>query len=296
MTVDVVIVAYRSRTHLPAAIASLGDGCIESVTVRDHFGDVADLHLRTPTGVVVAITSDPRNPGFGAGCNAGAQGGTADYILFLNPDAQMYSTALQEGVEFLDEDPGTVAVSGVIDGRDGTIERSAGRQILPVDLWGRAFRLKRLLTLAPIRALARRTVRFRDQAGHVTDDARAVETITAAALLVRRHAFERVGGFDEAFNLYAEDNDLSRRLSEHGVLVHLPVRWASHDNGSSFADAYERELQFWKGVGVYARKWWTPAARVSGAAAAATCLVPRSFQRSRWAATARIVYSWLGRA
>ncbi|MEX2081279.1 MAG: galactosyltransferase-related protein, partial [Dehalococcoidia bacterium] len=40
-----------------------------------------------------------------------------------------------------------------------------------------------------------------------------------ATMHVRKSAFDRVGGFDEAFFLYREDDDLCRRIRESGGQV-----------------------------------------------------------------------------
>ena len=53
--------------------------------------------------------------------------------------------------------------------------------------------------------------------------------LPATCLVVRRSAFNRVGGFDERFFMYHEDVDLSRKLQRIGRLVLVPDAYFRHD-------------------------------------------------------------------
>ena len=63
---------------------------------------------------------------------------------------------------------------------------------------------------------------------------RPTEFLQGSALLVRRDAFEQVGGFDESFFMYGEDADLCARLRGAGWEVELyPSARFVHVGGGS---------------------------------------------------------------
>jgi GT2 family glycosyltransferase len=65
--------------------------------------------------------------------------------------------------------------------------------------------------------------------------------LSGACLLVRRSAFEAVGGFDPAIFLFYEDDDLCRRLRDAGhALVHVDAAQARHGRGKSTAPSLRR--------------------------------------------------------
>lgn len=254
--VAVTIVAYDSAALLPsclAAVTSLRE--VTEVVVVDHgAGDSADVAGRAG----VRVLRDPSNPGFGAGHNRAVATTSAPYLLLLNPDAVVDGAALALGLAVLEADLEVAAVQGAIGSPEGAVDRSQGVALGPVHLLGRALALKRLGGLRLVRVAASRVPAVRDSVVRRSDDATEVESLAATALLLRREAFEGVGGFDERFFLYGEDQDLCRRLRQRGWrLVGLPGHWASHQNGSSFASSWQRELHWWRGTMMYAARWWT---------------------------------------
>ncbi|HLM33479.1 MAG TPA: glycosyltransferase, partial [Gaiellaceae bacterium] len=65
-----------------------------------------------------------------------------------------------------------------------------------------------------------------------------VDWVSGACMLVRRSAFDSVGGFDEGYWMYWEDADLCRRLVDKGWQVHFePAAVVHHATGASGTSA-----------------------------------------------------------
>jgi GT2 family glycosyltransferase len=267
--VDVVLVAYRSGERLAAALRGLADEPgIADVVVVDH-GDGTDAELAASLGARALHV--PTNPGYGAGQNLGVGLGAAPLVLLLNPDAQVVPGALAAGRLALASRPDVAAVQGIVQREsDGRPERSQGGALTPVHLWGRALHLRALLDVPLVRALARRASRLADHVDRVPDGEVEVEALAAVSVLVRREAFEAIGGFDERYFLYGEDLDLCRRLRAAGwTLLALPEPWSVHAGGASAASTAARERTWWRGTLRYAASWWPDRDWRLGVAAAA---------------------------
>jgi GT2 family glycosyltransferase len=188
----------------------------------------------------------------------------------------------------MDVDPTVGAVQGVITNRaTGAPERSSGRELGPVHLLGRALGARRLLAYRPVRAAARRIGVVADHVERVPSAPTDVDSLAATAIVIRRDAFDQIGGFDESYFLYGEDLDLCRRMRRAGwTLVAMPDRFAWHDGGASAASSTERELTWWRGTMRFAALWWTEAAWFSALLAATIAWVHLSARDHRVSARA----------
>jgi hypothetical protein len=244
MRLSVVVVSYGVRDLLARCLTSIA-GAAE-VTVVDNAspdGSAAMVRERFPSMRLLEL---PENRGFAAAANAGARATDGDALLLLNSDAELPA---------------------------GALPRMARALACRSDAWAVGFRqvdgegcFQLSLGLRPTLAteLLRRTVQRRLDRGdrwlaaaldRLLSFPLRVPWVAASALLVRRDAFDRVGGFDERFFLYFEDIDFCLRLRAAGGRIYFdPSVTILHHRGASAAThraraarAYrESQILFWE--------------------------------------------------
>lgn len=225
--ISAVVVAYRTPSHVSAAVASLRaqtEPPAEIVVIDNGSADGHPL----PDGIDARVERPPANLGFGRGCNLGVARTSGDEILILNGDVVLTQRALGRLRARLATDP-RIAIVGprIISG--GDVQLSARGFPSPVTgLLGRSSPLTRLLVRA-----GWFPAEFRPAQG----TGGFVDWVTGACLLVRREAFDAVGGFDPAYWMYWEDADLCRRLLDDGWRVYFEpaavVHHATQASGTS---------------------------------------------------------------
>lgn len=235
------------------------------------------------------LIQNENNIGFAAANNLAASHAKTPYLVLLNPDAFPEPRWLAALIATAQSHPDAAAIGStqlradspdVFDGTGDVLHAS-----------GIAYRSNYGRPVAPRPPLA--------------------ETFSAcaAAMLVRRDAFEAVAGFDERFFCYFEDVDLGFRLRLDGWRVlQSPDAVVLHVGGgavgphSEFAQFHGARNRLWTFVKCMpAVLFWAlalPHLALSALAAARASLRSRNFAswRGLWAAFARIGPMWRSRA
>ena len=218
-----IIVNFNDRAHLGRCLDAVARHAAaiphETIVVDNASNDgSADDIAASRSGVTLLRNAE--NLGFGRAMNRGASASRGEFLALLNTDVVLRPGTLDTLLAELDGCPSTGAVGPALRTPDGGYQVSFGGR----RTFGRELLQKLFLNSLRARSLGRRRRR------------REVGWVSAAFLIVRRSAFEAVGGFDEAFFLYFEDIDLCLRLREAGWnVVYLPVAEAEHEGGATTA-------------------------------------------------------------
>jgi N-acetylglucosaminyl-diphospho-decaprenol L-rhamnosyltransferase len=221
--VSVVVVTWNAMPWL--------ERCLESVAghetiVVDHGSTDGSLELVRARFPGVRVI-EQENRGMGAGNNTGMRVAAGRYFFLLNPDAWVSGDALERLVAFADAHLEAAVVGPRLRNPDGSLQRSA--RGFP-SVW-------RLATeYLFIRKLAPRSRRLNPlyAGGFDHDEAREVDWVVGAALLVRREAADAVGLFDEDFFMFSEEADWLFRFRQAGWKVWFyPGAEVVHVGGAS---------------------------------------------------------------
>jgi N-acetylglucosaminyl-diphospho-decaprenol L-rhamnosyltransferase len=223
-----VVVNYESGPALVRCVDGLRSEPVAEVVVVDNGsmdGSLDEVRRRFPE-VVVLVPG--QNLGYGAAANRGVAATTSPWALVCNSDVEVGPGAVTLLVETLTANPGYALVGPMIRTSEGDRYPSARRFPSLIDAAGHAL----LGMFAP----DNRFTRSYQQAhlGEAGPGPQTSDWVSGACFMARRSAFEEVGGFDEAYFMYAEDVDLCWRLGRAGWQVaYVPGSEVTHVQGVS---------------------------------------------------------------
>jgi N-acetylglucosaminyl-diphospho-decaprenol L-rhamnosyltransferase len=253
-SLDVVIVAYRSRELLRGCLESLQahpPSCPMKVIVVDNASGDGTVEMVKADHPGVDLIASPTNLGFAAATNLGARRGTAPYLLALNPDTAVTPGALDTMLGVLESHSEAGIAGPRLIRPDGSFDHAAKR-FFPTPL----------SALGHFTGVGRRASSGRLAAYRAPEvDAGRVDAVNGAFMLIRRSAFDRVGGFDEGYWMYMEDLDLSYRLAQAGWLSwYEPSATVLHVKGGTVGGERSPRLNwaFHRGMYRFYRRHYAP--------------------------------------
>ncbi|MGZ5352565.1 MAG: glycosyltransferase family 2 protein [Actinomycetota bacterium] len=247
---SVVIVNFNAGDYLSRCVASVFEragGLSVDVLVVDNASRDGSARAARAAQPRMRLIENSRNRGLSAAWNQGAAETDAPWILFLNPDTEVWGGDLSAFVRIGFERPDVALLGPVVRNPDGTIYES-GRVFPSVgQAVGHAF-------LGPFTS-GNRFTRAYKQTDWDRRTEREVDWVSGACMLLRRSAFEAVGRFDEDFWLYGEELDLSTRLRDAGWRVlYSPELEILHEGGVSTGRSRRTHLMHSSSIYRYYRK------------------------------------------
>lgn len=230
-----VIVTHNSAGEIARAVRPLHRAGL-AVRVVDNASDdntVALLRRDFPT---VKLIENKSNVGFARAVNQGLSGVTSDIVLLVNPDCVVPDGTSRELIHYLRQRP-EVGIAGprLVDGTGRVAISAHPFESLTSVL---ASRFGGSLIPVPVRRMlgGRRRRRAYDACRRPSEPV-SVDWLSGACLAVRTSVLRGIGGLDEGYFLYYEDEELCLQAWRRGArVVYLPGVQATHVGGASSAD------------------------------------------------------------
>ncbi len=229
MDLSIVIVTHNSLSPVEKCLRSLEEhppgGEYEVIVVDNASSDGTPRMIRESFSFVRLIANDD-NRGYSKGVNQAFLASSGRYFLILNPDIIVRDDSIDALVRFMDEKPEAGIAGSKLVFPEGSVQPSCrafytiGALFLRRTFFGKLF--------PRAKALREHLMSDYDHA-----EARVVDWLIGACMIVRREAVDEVGLMDERFFLYFEDTDWCYRMKQHGrqvwyvpdsVMVHLYER------------------------------------------------------------------------
>lgn len=235
----VVTVTYSPGSHLDRFLSSLTVATDRPLTVviADNGSSDGAPEAAVERYPGTRLLRTGANLGYGTAVNRAVATVPPDqeFILIANPDVTWGPGSIDALTDAIGRWPRAATLGPLIRDPDGSVYPSARH--LPslirggmhavvgfawkANPWSKAYRQERL-----------------------EPSERPVGWLSGSCLLVRRKAFDAVGGFDERYFMYMEDVDLGDRLGRAGWLnVYVPASEILHDKGHSTGREPARNLR-----------------------------------------------------
>lgn len=237
-TVAVVTVAYRSGEVLPRFLHSLAGATARRVhvVIADNAAGepgAVDPSLASPDGRLrLEVIGTGGNLGYGRAANVGVARTDAPFVVIANPDIEWHPGSLDALLDAASRWPRGGGFGPVICTPEGRVYPSArdlpslGRGVghalfgwwWPDNPWTASYRRE---NEPPVE--------------------RTAGWLSGSCLVLRRVAFDAVGGFSPSYFMYFEDVDLGERLGRAGWQnVYVPQAVVTHLGGHSAAQVSAR--------------------------------------------------------
>jgi GT2 family glycosyltransferase len=245
--VSVVMVVYQTGEALIASIEHvLAEPLVDEFVIVDNGSPpeeaerLRDLGLTEPR---VVLQQGHGNIGFARGANLGAETARGEYIVFLNPDANLRPGCIAALISAFGGRAAPVVVGARVLNVDGSEQRGGRRgEVTPVTT---------LLSFSHLTWRVRGLKGFEIHREHepVPDEPVPMPTISGACFALRRIDFELLAGFDEGYFLHVEDIDLCWRARKAGgEVLFQPKAEVIHLGHTSLE--HPVKVEFHKGVGL----------------------------------------------
>jgi GT2 family glycosyltransferase len=230
--VSFVIVNWNATAFLKGCLKAICENVslpFEVIIVDNASTDttVEELHSLLSPFRSAKLIVNSANLGYARANNQGIAESSAPFVMLLNPDVLIHRGCVERLVDFLRQNEHVVAVAPRLLYPDGRTQPTCRSFPTPLALLYSSIGLDKLMPRSKVFGRYKMT-------WWKHDELMEVEQPMASALLIRREALLKLGGFDERFPIFFNDVDLCYRAHKCGMKIYfVPDATATHYHGAS---------------------------------------------------------------
>lgn len=250
---SIIIVNYNAEQFLRNCLNSVYAETKRyhpDIWVVDNNSTDASVSMIRHSFPQVNLIENKENVGFAKANNQAIAKCTGAYILLLNPDTLILHNAIEQVIDFVDENPAIGICGCKVLNEDGTLQLACRRSIPTPNI--AFFRLVGLSKLFPkSKIMAKYNLTYLNP-----DEPNEVGAVSGAFLMIRRKTVEDIGGLDENFFMYGEELDWCLRAIKAGwKVMYYPKAEIIHYKGEcSKSNHRKAAFEFYRSMYLFHKK------------------------------------------
>jgi GT2 family glycosyltransferase len=215
---SIIILNYNSTNETRLCISSIFSHCnnsslFEIIVVDNNSNerDIESIKNYFPEKENIKLLLLDKNNGYGSGNNAAMKIASYPFFLILNPDTRFLSNPLPLIEDFFSSHSQAGVLGAALRNEQGFYQHSFG--------YFSDTTCRLMLDFLDSSLISKVKEKYRLTKMLHSSNAIEFDWVLGAFLCVRRIVFEEVGGFDEHFFLYFEENDWCRSIKSVGWKV-----------------------------------------------------------------------------
>jgi GT2 family glycosyltransferase len=247
---SVVILNYNVEHFLKLCLESVvkaTQNIYAEIIVVDNASQDASVAMVSKKFPQVRCIANPENDGFSKGNNIGVEQAKGEYICVLNPDTVVSERTFESLLSFCKKTH-NVGVVGpkLIDGSGLFLKECKRGKPTP---WNAFTKITGLYKLSSSLFGAYYNMSLGK------DDTGKTATVVGAFFFLKKSIYDQIGGFDESFFMYFEDDDFCYRVAKLGYQnYYVPTTTCIHFKGESTLRDKQFQLRFQAGINQFYQK------------------------------------------
>lgn len=248
MKISFITINYNSSTYTKNLIKSIDKYSsldyeviiVDNASQKEDYNTLKEFIVMYPN---VQLIEHSKNNGFASGNMIGTKYATGEYFFFINNDTELLNDTSLILSNYLDNHNSIALATAKVNDENGNF--SSSYKLFPSllkELFGNS--------------IARKFSKHNFPSNKVKlSKPTLVEVVSGSCMFFRADDFMNIGGFDESFFLYCEEEDLCKRVWEYGKeVVFVPEAHILHHSGGSTIKSYEIEREYYISYNILIKK------------------------------------------